>query len=78
MTKQPEIHKRETSRNVAEVLQVGKGPSICCDETTLPVTEGTGDGSKDKHVAVLSKASPASKAGLIRAPGRVGPEYYIG
>ena len=78
MAKQLQIQKRETSRNVVEVLQAGKGPSICRDETMMPVTERTGDGAKHKHVAVLSKAGTVSKAGSSSAPGRVGPEYYIG
>lgn len=53
MTKRKQVYKCNACGNVVEVLTVGDGELICCDEPMQLQAENTVDTSHEKHVPVI-------------------------
>jgi len=56
MTQLNQIYKCELCGNIVEVLNVGDGELVCCDEPMKLLAENTTDAAKEKHVPVIEKS----------------------
>ncbi|NDL66221.1 desulfoferrodoxin [Anaerotalea alkaliphila] len=50
-----EIYKCSVCGNMVEVVHVGGGTLVCCDEDMVLQVENTVDAAKEKHVPVIEK-----------------------
>ncbi len=50
-----QVYKCEVCGNIVEVLHVGEGELVCCDQPMKLQTENTVDASKEKHVPVMER-----------------------
>jgi len=55
MTEKLQIYKCEVCGNIVEVLHIGKGELICCNQPMKLFKENTVDAAKEKHVPVIEK-----------------------
>ena len=53
--KKLEVYKCEVCGNIVEVLEVGEGTLVCCDEEMKLMEEKTDDSSTEKHVPFIEK-----------------------
>lgn len=48
-----EIYKCESCGNIVEVVTVGGGELVCCNQPMKKMTENTVDAAKEKHIPVV-------------------------
>lgn len=77
MTKQKQIYKCNICGNVIEVLHVGPGELVCCNQPMELLTEKTEDVGQEKHLPVIEKIEGGVriKVGEISHP--MEQEHYI-
>lgn len=65
-----QIYRCNACGNVVEVLAVGGGALVCCDEEMELITENTKDAAKEKHVPVVEKTADGYlvKVGSVAHP----------
>lgn len=55
MTAARQIYKCNVCGNIVEVLDIGEGELVCCDEPMQIQAENTVDAAREKHVPVIEK-----------------------
>lgn len=55
MTATQQVYKCNVCGNIVEILDVGKGELVCCDEPMELQAEHSVDDGKEKHVPVIEK-----------------------
>ena len=55
MTARRQVYKCNVCGNIVEVLDIGEGELVCCDEPMQLQTENTVDAAREKHVPVIEK-----------------------
>jgi len=55
MTTRKQIYKCNECGNIVEVLDLGAGNLVCCDEPMQLQAENTVDAAREKHVPVIEK-----------------------
>ena len=66
MTKIGEIYKCNICGNIVEVLHIGVGQLVCCDEPMQKLEEKTQDSKIEKHVPYIEK----TKDGILVKVGQ--------
>lgn len=64
MVKQLEMYKCKVCGNIVEVMHVGGGDLVCCNEPMKLLKEGTEDGALEKHVPVIEKTASGYKVAV--------------
>ena len=55
MTERLQVYKCEACGNIVEVLEIGAGELVCCDEPMKLQQEKTQDAATEKHVPFIEK-----------------------
>ena len=55
MTEARQVYKCNVCGNIVEVLDIGEGELVCCDEPMQLQAENTVDAAREKHVPVIEK-----------------------
>lgn len=55
MIEKLQVYKCEVCGNMVEVIHVGGGTLVCCNQDMTLMTENTVDAAKEKHVPVIEK-----------------------
>jgi superoxide reductase len=55
MTATKQVYKCNVCGNIVEILDIGEGELVCCDEPMKLQAENTVDAAKEKHVPVIEK-----------------------
>jgi len=71
------ILKCNVCGNIVEVLHVGGGEIICCNEPMQVVVENTVDASKEKHVPVIEKSGNGILVKVGSIPHPMEEKHYI-
>ena len=53
MTERRQVYKCSVCGNIVEVLDMGEGELVCCDEPMQLQSENTVDAAREKHVPVI-------------------------
>jgi len=63
-----EIYKCAECGNIVEVLHVGKGELVCCNQPMTLLTENTTDAATEKHVPVIEKTDKGYRVQVGSVP----------
>ena len=77
MTKRLEIYKCEVCGNIVEMVHIGAGELVCCNEPMKLLKENTVDAAREKHVPVVEKVEGGVKAKVGSVPHPMEQEHYI-
>ena len=77
MVKLLEIYKCEVCGNIVEVVHVGGGQMVCCNQPMKLVTENTVDAAKEKHVPVIEKVAGGYKVKIGSVAHPMEEKHYI-
>jgi superoxide reductase len=61
MTARGQVYKCNVCGNIVEVLDIGEGELVCCDEPMQIQAENTVDAAREKHVPVIEKIDDGVK-----------------
>ena len=61
MTGRRQVYKCNVCGNIVEVLDIGEGELVCCDEPMQIQAENTVDAAREKHVPVIEKVDGGVK-----------------
>ena len=61
MTAARQVYKCNVCGNIVEVLDIGEGELVCCDEPMQLQAENTVDAAREKHVPVIEKVDGGVK-----------------
>ena len=61
MTEARQVYKCNVCGNIVEVLHIGAGELVCCDEPMQLQAENTVDAAREKHVPVIEKVDGGVK-----------------
>ncbi len=77
MTKRMEIYKCEICGNIVELLHIGAGKLVCCNQEMKKMTEQTADFSIEKHVPVIKKTDKGIKVVVGSTLHPMKEEHFI-
>ena len=77
MTKLNEIHKCVVCGNMVEVINIGGGKLVCCDQPMELLIEKTEDRGKEKHVPVIEKIEGGIKVEIGSVPHPMEEKHFI-
>jgi len=77
MTERLQIYKCEVCGNIVEVLHVGDGQLVCCNQPMKLYRENTVDAAKEKHVPVIEKTEGGFKVRVGSVPHPMEVKHYI-
>jgi superoxide reductase len=77
MTERLQIYKCEVCGNIVEVLHVGDGQLVCCDQPMKLYRENTVDAAKEKHIPVIEKTEGGFKVKVGSVPHPMEVKHYI-
>lgn len=63
--------------NIIELLHVGKGELVCCNQPMELLKENTVDAAREKHVPVVEKTSDGIKVKVGSVPHPMEEKHYI-
>ncbi len=72
-----EIYKCGVCGNMVEVLHVGGGELVCCNQPMNLQVENTTDAAKEKHVPVIEKTSDGFKVKIGSVAHPMEEKHYI-
>lgn len=72
-----EIYKCGVCGNMVEVLHVGGGELVCCNQPMNLIVENTTDAAKEKHVPVVEKMSDGYKIKIGSVAHPMEDKHYI-
>jgi superoxide reductase len=72
-----EIYKCGVCGNMVEVLHVGGGELVCCNQPMNLQVENTTDAAKEKHVPVIEKISDGLKVKIGSVAHPMEEKHYI-
>ncbi len=72
-----EIYKCGVCGNMVEVLHVGGGELVCCNQPMNLIVENTTDAAKEKHVPVVEKMSDGYKVKIGSVAHPMEEKHYI-
>jgi superoxide reductase len=72
-----EIYKCGVCGNMVEVLHVGGGELVCCNQPMNLQVENTTDAAKEKHVPVIEKSSDGFKVKIGSVAHPMEEKHYI-
>lgn len=72
-----EVNKCGVCGNIVEVLHVGGGSLVCCDQPMTLLTENTEDAATEKHVPVIEKVSGGVKVKVGSVAHPMEEKHYI-
>lgn len=71
------IYKCNICGNIVQVIHVGDGDLVCCNETMEKLPEQTADSSVEKHVPVIEKIKNGYKIKVGSVPHPMEEKHYI-
>jgi superoxide reductase len=71
------VFKCESCGNIVEVLHVGGGTLVCCDQPMKALVENTTDAAKEKHVPVVERTADGFKVRVGSVAHPMLAEHYI-
>lgn len=72
-----EIYKCGVCGNMVEVLHVGGGELVCCNQPMILQVENTTDAAKEKHVPVVEKTTDGYKVKIGSVAHPMEEKHYI-
>jgi superoxide reductase len=72
-----EVYKCGVCGNMVEVLQVGGGTLVCCNEPMKLLEENTEDAATEKHVPVIEKTAGGVKVKVGSVAHPMEEKHYI-
>jgi len=72
-----EIQKCSVCGNMVEVIHVGGGKLVCCDQPMNLVAENSTDAATEKHVPVIEKTADGYKVVVGSVAHPMTGEHYI-
>ena len=77
MTERLQVYKCEKCGNIVEVLHVGPGTLVCCDQPMKLMAENTTDAAREKHVPVVEKTGDGYKVAVGSAAHPMEEKHHI-
>ncbi len=77
VSKKMQVFKCNVCGNIIEVLTVGSGELICCNQPMELLQEQTEDAGKEKHVPVIEKTETGIRVKLGSEPHPMEEKHYI-
>jgi superoxide reductase len=77
MAQQLGIYKCGVCGNMVEMIHVGGGELVCCDQPMTLLVENTTDASKEKHVPVVEKTASGYKVKVGSVPHPMEEKHFI-
>lgn len=77
MTELNQVYKCEVCGNIVEVLHVGAGELVCCDQPMKLLAENTEDAAEEKHVPVMEKTDTSVKVKVGSVDHPMEDDHYI-
>lgn len=72
-----QVYKCMVCGNIVELLHVGKGELVCCNQPMELLKENTVDAAREKHVPVVEKTSDGIKVKVGSVPHPMEEKHYI-
>lgn len=72
-----EVYKCVVCSNVVEVVHVGGGELVCCDQPMKLMVENTVDAAKEKHVPIVEKIERGVKVKVGAVAHPMEEKHYI-
>jgi superoxide reductase len=72
-----EVYKCNICGNMVEVIHVGGGQLVCCNQTMELLNENTTDAAQEKHVPVIEKTDKGFKVKIGEVPHPMEEAHYI-
>ncbi len=72
-----EVYRCQICGNIVEVLTVGGGQLVCCNQAMTLLTANTTDASQEKHVPVIKKTSDGYQVIIGDVEHPMTQEHYI-
>lgn len=77
MTELKQVYRCDVCGNIVEVLHVGVGTLVCCDQPMEPLTEKMEDAGLEKHVPVIERTETGYKVKVGSIPHPMEEKHYI-
>lgn len=77
VTQRLEIYKCGVCGNMVEVIHVGGGELVCCNQPMNLQVENTTDAAKEKHAPVIEKTSDGYKVKIGSVAHPMEEKHYI-
>ncbi|TET37740.1 MAG: desulfoferrodoxin [Planctomycetota bacterium] len=71
------IFKCNVCGNIVELIHVGGGTLVCCEEDMQLLVENTTDAAKEKHVPVIEKSDAGVTIRVGSVPHPMADDHYI-
>ena len=75
--KRLEVYKCEVCGNMVEVIRVGGGELVCCNQPMTLMQPKTEDQGKEKHVPVIEKTDKGVKVKVGSVPHPMEEKHFI-
>jgi superoxide reductase len=75
--KRLEVYKCEVCGNIVEVIRVGGGELVCCNQPMILMQPKTEDQGKEKHVPVIEKTDTGVKVKVGSVPHPMEEKHFI-
>ncbi len=77
MTQKNQIYKCEICGNIVEILHIGAGELVCCNQPMSLQIENTQDAAQEKHLPVIEKQSDSVLVKIGEVDHPMTEEHYI-
>lgn len=77
VTARLQVYKCGVCGNMVEVIHVGGGELVCCNQPMALLTENSTDAAKEKHVPVIEKAEGGIKIKIGSVAHPMEEKHYI-
>ncbi len=77
MTQREQVYQCEICGNIVEVVHVGKGQLVCCNQPMTLLDENTTDASKEKHVPQVTRDGDTIYVQVGSTSHPMTAEHYI-
>ena len=77
MTERSQIFRCNVCGNIVEILHVGGGELVCCNQPMEQLKEKTEDAGKEKHVPVFENTATGTRVKVGSVPHPMEEEHYI-
>jgi superoxide reductase len=77
MIEKLQVYKCGVCGNMVEVVHVGSGTLVCCEQPMNLLTENTTDAAKEKHVPVIEKTKDGYKVSVGSVAHPMEEKHYI-
>jgi superoxide reductase len=71
------VYRCEKCGNMVEMIRVGGGELVCCDQPMTLLEENTTDASREKHVPVVEKTANGYKVKVGSIPHPMEEKHFI-